>query len=233
MARTVIEEMGRLSRPGDKPPKCLVVMNYRHAFDLTGRSPGATRRNTFEFVKDAFGDRAANVFLHAPIIVSVPVAGGLWDAAFERTGNRPAGFDFEGSPFGEDAFDMFPFLPNVRYRLRYKDVFTGFVFDGPIEDQYTQNGIPGYYAGFEAEVLRRARLVSEENLRAQLWLMQREKDGDVATKEEVEVIGRKLETLVEMSLMVLNGVGLLIGLGAAGACALRRRGTGNQPSVCA
>ena len=74
-------------------------------------------------------------------------------------------------------------------------------------------------------------LVSEELLRTEMWLMRREKTGDVATKNKLE--GRKLETLVEMCLMALNGVGLVIGLGAAGARALRRRGTGNQPSVCA
>jgi hypothetical protein len=37
MARSVIEEMGKLAKSENKPPKCLVVMNYRHAFDLTGR----------------------------------------------------------------------------------------------------------------------------------------------------------------------------------------------------
>ena len=55
MVQTVIETMGRLAQTAQRPPKCLVVMNYRHAFDLTGRNPESKRRNTYEFLKDALG----------------------------------------------------------------------------------------------------------------------------------------------------------------------------------
>ena len=211
MAQSVIEKMFRLAESRSTPPKCLVVMNYRHGFDLTGRSPKVKRINTYEFLKDTFGNRAANVLLNARILISVPIAGGLWDAAFEETGNRPAGFDFEGSPFGKDPFDMFPFNPTIKGKLKYRDVFTGLVYTHPLDDQYLQEGIPGYFEGFEEEVLRRARLVSEDWPRGIEYLIYREKTGDVVRKSELP--GHEIETLLELCLLGLNGVGLMIGVG--------------------
>jgi uncharacterized RDD family membrane protein YckC len=211
MAQSVIEKMGRLSESGSTPPKCLVIMNYRHGFDLTGGSLKVKRINTYEFLKDTFGNRAANVLLNTHI-VSVPLARGLWDTAFEETGNRPAGFDFVGSPFGKDTFDMFPFIPTVRGNLKYQDVFTGFVYAHPLADQYKQHGIPGFFEGFEEEALRRSRLVSEGQLRAMEYSIYREKRGDLPLKEELP--WHKIETLLELCLLGFNGVGLMIGAGA-------------------
>jgi len=211
MAQSVTEKMGRLAESRSTPPKCLVVMNYRHAFDLTGRSPEVKRFNTYEFLKDAFGNRAANVLLNTRIIISVPIARGLWDAAFEEIGNQPAGFDFKGSPFGKDPFDMFPFIPTVKGKLKYQDVFTGLVYAHLLDDQYLQNGIPGYFEGFEEEVLRRARLISEDYSLHIEYLIYREKTGDVARKRELP--GHEIETLLELCLLGLNGVGLMIGVG--------------------
>ena len=210
MAQTVIEEMSRLAEVENTPPKCLVVMNYRHAFDLTGRSPEAKRNNTYEFLKDAFGDRAANVLLNTRIVISVPIAGGLWDASFEQTGHQPAGFDLKGSPFGEDPFDMFPFNPAVKGKLKYQDVFTGLVYAHPLDEQYRQQGVPGYFEGFEEEMLRRARLVGEDFSRAVENFIYREEEGDVPWKDELP--GRFIETLLELFLLAVNGVGLLVGV---------------------
>ena len=217
MARRVIDEMGRLAESASAPPKCLVVMNYRHGFDLTGGSAEAPRWNTYEFLKDAFGDRAANVLLNTRILLTAPVAGGLWDAAFEETGHRPAGFDFDRSPFGEDSFDMFPFQARFRGELRYRDVFTGFVYAQPLDDQYLGKGVPGYYEGFEEEALRRARLVSENYVRAVEIGIEQGKKGQVPVKSDLP--GRRYETLVELCVLGLSSVGLVIGVGA---CIIRR-----------
>lgn len=221
MARRVIEEMGRLAEGRDTPPKCLVVMNYRHAFDLTGRRPHVQRFNTYEYLKDAFGDRAANVLLNMRIPLFPPIAGGVWDAAFEETGNRPAGFDFEGSPFGGDPFDLFPFRPEVKGRLLYHEVFTGFVYAQPWEEQYIQHGIPGYFEGFEAEALRRGALVSEEYSRIIQTLIEDEKSGRVGVKKELP--DRSMESRLELLLLGVTGVGLMIGVGAFMVCGRPRR----------
>ena len=212
MAQSIIETMGRLSESENKPSKCLVIMNYRHAFDLTGGSPEEKRINTYEFLKDDFGNRAANVLLNTRILISVPIAEGLWDMAFGEIGNRPAGFDFKGSPFGNDPFDMFPMNPKVKGKFKYQDVFTGLVYAHPLDDQYLQIGIPGYFEGFEEEVLRRARLISEDYSRKIKHFINMEKRGHVDRKRELP--GHEIETLLELFLLGLNGVGLLIGMGA-------------------
>ncbi len=219
MAQSVIEKMGQLAESGSTPPKCLVVMNYRHGFDLTGRHPKAKRLNTYEFLKDALGNRTANILLNTRVLLIVPIAGGVWDVAFEETGNRPAGFDFKESPFGNDPFDMFPFLPSIKGKLQYQDVFTGFVFTHPLDDQYFQKGIPGYFEGFEEEVQRRAKLISEQHSRGVKYLIYREKEGDVAINSEPPE--RRIETMLELCLLGLNGVGLLIGVAAFALARLR------------
>jgi uncharacterized RDD family membrane protein YckC len=218
MAQCVIDEMRALDKARGAPQKCLVVMNYRHAFDLTGRSPRADRRNTFEYLKEAFGARAANVLLNWSILYAAPMAGGLWDAAFEKVGHRPAGFDFAHSPFGEDPFDLFPFLPNVRARLKYRDVFTGFAFTHPMKDQFTEEGIPGYFDDFEAQMRRRAEFFGVE-FRSEVERIM--KDNRVPTKTEVPA--RQIETAVELVLGGVAAAGLLIGL-AAGGLAFAARG---------
>jgi plasmid stabilization system protein ParE len=185
-------------------------MNCRHAFDLTKRSPQARRHNTYEYLKHAFGDRAANVLLNAWFVVFYPLAGGVWDSAFEETGNRPAGFDFKGSPFGDDPFDLFPFQPEVRGKLRYRDVLTGFVYVNPIESQYREIGVPGLYKGFEKEALRRAELVSDDYRRAIEGLIASEKMGSVPMKDAMP--NRAIESLLELSLLGVSGVGLMIEL---------------------
>jgi uncharacterized RDD family membrane protein YckC len=210
MARCVIEQMGQLAKSTSRSPKCLVVMNYRHAFDLTKRSPKAQRHNTYEYLKDAFGDRAANVLLNTWFVVFYPLAGGVWDSAFAATGNRPAGFDFQGSPFGEDPFDLFPYQPAARGKLRYRDVFTGFVYVNPVESQYRELGVPGFYKGFENEALRRAELVSDDYRRAVTGMIASEKMGSVPMKDALP--NRAIESRLELSLLGVSSVGLLIGL---------------------
>lgn len=220
MANRVVEEMRRLAPADGRPAKCLVVMNFRHAFDLTDRRPEARRKNTYEFIKDAFQERAANVLLNTSVVLVAPIAGGAWDAAFERAGNRPAGFDFAGSPFGEDRFDLFIFAPPIQSQFRYRDVFTGFVFAHPLKDQYALTGIPGYFAGFEPEMRRRAALVGEDYSKMVEQMIRREQRGQVNVRDPL--LNFRVETLIEVVLLGLAGVGLLIGL--ARLVVLRRSG---------
>ena len=207
MAGRVIEEMRRLGPREGKPAKCLVVMNFRHAFDLTGRRPQAARENTYESIRDAFGGRAANVLLNTHIPCLGPIAGGLWDAAFEATRNRPAGFDFTGSPFGEDRFDLFVCSPPIQSRFRYRDVFTGFVFTHPFQEQYSELGIPGYFAGFEPEMRRRAALLGDSYSRTVEQMIRQEQQGKVNLKRSLS--GSDAGTWVELGLLGFASVGLL------------------------
>jgi len=229
MANTIIEVMRDLSKSATKPPKCLVIMNYRHAMDLTDRLPDVKRVNTYEFLKDSFGNRAANVLINTRFIVSVPIAGGVWDAAFEKTGNKSSGFNFQGSPFGTCYFDLFPFdvifqpfrrssSPSSDGSLRYRDVFTGFVFTHPTKDQYFQSDTPGYYDGFEEEYVRRSACLSDENKKGADLEMQLLKHGSPDSIQKH--IDFTIETIIELIFYCFSGIGLFIG---SAAFIVRRR----------
>ena len=84
------------------------------------------------------------------------------------------------------------------------------MYTHPLDDQYLEDGIPGYFEGIEEEMLRRGRLVSENQARVVEGLIYREKNGYVAHKRGLP--GHEIETLLELFLLGLNGVGLLIGI---------------------
>ena len=220
MAGTIITGMKTIAETSGKPAKCLVIMNYRHGMDLTDRLPGVHRVNTSDFMKDSFGNRAANVLINTRFLLSVPLAGGVWDAAFEQTGNKPVGFDFRGSPFGNSGFDLFPFnnllkpgnTPSANGSLRYRDVFSGFVFTHPVKDQYLQPNIPGYFDGFETEYIRRMGCLDPDYTKAAEEEMRDIRNADPnGIRKHVEFT---IETMVELCFYGFAAIGLLIGLGA-------------------
>lgn len=82
---------------------------------------------------------------------------GKWDASFTETGNRSVGFDFMNSPFGKDSFDLW--TPG-NTGFTYQDVFTGFVFYRPVEEQKLVSGTTGFLdAAYLDEFFRRYRLM--------------------------------------------------------------------------
>ena len=97
-------------------------------------------------------------------------------------------------------------------RLTYSDVFTGLVFAHPLDEQYLQQGVPGYFAGFEEEMLRRASLVSEEYRRKTGVLINLEKMGLGIRKSELP--WRTIESMLELCQLGLSSMGLLIGISA-------------------
>jgi hypothetical protein len=107
---------------------------------------------------------------------------------------------------------MFPFNPTIKGKLKYRDVFTGLVFAHPLDDQYLQKRIPGYYDGFEEEALRRAKLLGEDYARKTEIMIYLAKENPTAYKAQLP--GRRIESLLEFFLFALNGMGLLIGVGA-------------------
>jgi hypothetical protein len=83
---------------------------------------------------------------------------GKWDAAFAMAGNPDTGFDFQGSPFGRDIFDYFPYQPDYTY----SDIFTGFVFYKPLDRHVMRYGIPGIFdEAFRKEFTWRLRIKDE------------------------------------------------------------------------
>jgi uncharacterized RDD family membrane protein YckC len=149
-----------------KRKKCLVIMNSRHAFGLVKDSTGKMLGdNTCAYLYEAFPGRTANVLINTvafgPVLNLCPIQNGKWDASFRAAGNPSLGFDFAGSPFGKDQFDMFPFGAWRNYI--YQDVFTGFVFYRPLEEHISELGIPGLGDDFKDVYLSRVKCSGEDD----------------------------------------------------------------------
>ncbi|MHB1105936.1 MAG: hypothetical protein ACYCZ2_06190 [Lutibacter sp.] len=135
--------------------KSLVIMNTRHAFSKTFFE--SDDKNVGHKLIDTYKNRVANVYLNglAPTLkviesdknvsykdyVHRPIQSGKWDASFEVVNKVSLGFDFKNNPFGNDFFDIFPY---VKHNYNYQDIFTGFVFYLPLKSHYEAWGIPNY-----------------------------------------------------------------------------------------
>lgn len=130
MADNVIKGYRRIQKE-EKRKKMLVITNSRHSYNLS-KYKFKDLKNETTCIFDSLKDNVTNVLINS-------IAGGKknysayflgshnkssWDKAFELCGNKSIGFDFEGSPFGEDKFDM-----NLNYdQFKYKDIYHGFIF---------------------------------------------------------------------------------------------------------
>ena len=149
-----------------KTKKALVVLNFRHAF-----LQDMWRSNAGRFIADEFKGKVANVCINSIIIKSSTITDqdvpettigtpqdGKWEAAFMKTNKKDLAFDFAGTPFGNDAFDMIPF-PN---ELKYSDVFTGFIHYNYLPDFRVVLGVENYIDDeFYQELISRYKLYDE------------------------------------------------------------------------
>lgn len=143
--------------------KALVVLNYRHAFlkDMFGKV------NAGRFISEAHKGRVANVLINSFVLTRNPdypegvalVHDGKWDASFIKAKKDNVGFDFAGSPFGNDSFDMIPFAND----FKYSDIFTGYIYYRYFMDIKPVTGISGYIDDTFASILMK-RYVLEQNI---------------------------------------------------------------------
>jgi uncharacterized RDD family membrane protein YckC len=150
--------------------KALVIMNSRHAYGLIPNKFDQKFRTEYNAGTTAYlmrelPGRVANVLMNTVSIkysmVFTPVQHGKWETAFANAGNPDVGFNFSGSPFGDDEFDA-AFLSTPG--LTYKDVFTGFVFYKPLNQQIKKQGFPYEFTNFEDTILKRASYVDQEEV---------------------------------------------------------------------
>ncbi len=164
IAYNIINEFKKIK--SKKKKKALVILNYRHAFKIhTIRSNGDLQQNSGKYLTDYFGNRAVNILFNCPIFTRKDKKwtyelnqNGKWDAAFKKQNLDNIGFDFENSVFGNDDFDMW----NGMVDIKYKDVFDGFVFYKPIEEHDLIDNFNGMISkDFEKEMFRRLKIQSE------------------------------------------------------------------------
>ncbi|APY11222.1 hypothetical protein J1D01_01990 [Seonamhaeicola sp. NFXS20] len=146
--------------------KALVILNYRHAFKIhTIRSNGELQQNSGKFLSDYFGNRVVSILINCPIFSRKEqkweyelIQNGKWDASFKKQKIDDIGFDFNNSIFGNDDFDMW----NGMEEVKYNDVFDGFVFYKPIEKHKLIDNFNGMISkDFEEEMFRRLKIQSE------------------------------------------------------------------------
>jgi hypothetical protein len=168
IASQIIDNFDHILSSDAKRKKALVIMNYRHAFGHKFEyPPGKKPNNVGRFLFDKYGEKVANVYINFVAFSAVrsdnditlaAIQDGKWDAAFKATDIENRGFDFKGSPFGKDSFDIWPF----ESPFKYQDVFTGFVFYLPITKFRCSTGVPGIIdSTFEPEMLRRQSVYSK------------------------------------------------------------------------
>ncbi|MCE5252587.1 hypothetical protein LLG96_20480 [bacterium] len=166
MADRIIAKVRELNAGNAKRKKCLVIMNYRHAFGPIRDAQGKIRGNTCEYLFEAFPGKTANVLINTVGIDEseqfVKIADGKWDNAFKAVDDPAAGFDFRASPFGKDPFDMYPAGSWIKEKYTYQDVFTGFIFYLPLSRHLLEDGFPGILDGFENTLLSRAKCLKPD-----------------------------------------------------------------------
>lgn len=123
--------------------KCLIITNYRHAFAVNKKAIEQKHffsnrsiwqvfffENEAQYIYNNFPDKTSNVMIYGDannfLNLAIPIQNGKWRTAFKNS-SRPVGFNFDKSPFGEDTFDFYPTKAR-KMNLKYKNVFTGFVF---------------------------------------------------------------------------------------------------------
>jgi hypothetical protein len=183
IAEQIIEKYREIMNSGSAKKKALVIMNYRHAFphlDVTMGTQVKRIDNVGGFLMQEFRGKTANVMLNSFRVLAgttdtrlswTALQNGKWDAAFALAGNPDTGFDFEGSPFGSDAFDYYPY----QHGYTYNDIFTGFVFYKPLEKHVMQYGIPGVFnEAFREEFTKRHRIKNDQTTKEEIDEMMEE-----------------------------------------------------------
>lgn len=234
MADLIITKYENILKSDQKRKKCLIVMNYRHAFGPTNIKLGDTSCATF--IMKRYPDKAVNILINTvrvslgmskpeyqkliPVQKS-PIKSGIWDKSFEENGNKSLGFNFKGSPFGEDDFDLF-FSPNGKL-LKYKDVFTGLIFYTPIQLHYNSLGFKNIIAnGFDKEILRRATITSDNTMDFDNNLKYVKEKVNRLMKQEITIIKKPYQIYESVMNLILGTTLLCLGITSGLICFLMK-----------
>lgn len=128
--------------------KALVIMNYRHAYK---KEVPNSSDNAGLYLVEKYSDQVANIFINNyNTQKKQPLQDGKWDAAFKAANIKDTGFNFDGSPFGEDYFDHWAFENENTYKM----MFDGFIYYYPPEEFKLVTGLPGFMEdGFLEEAI--------------------------------------------------------------------------------
>jgi hypothetical protein len=168
MAEHIISVYRNKLAKNERRKKGLIIMNWWHGYglirDMNGKKTNHyfNKTNTTAFLMDSLPNKVCNVLINTATLrfgsICFPVQNGKWDKAFSIVGNPNAGFNFENTPFGFDKFDGLTGYPSGE--LKYKDVFTGFIFYKPLEQHFKKTGFPYMLYNFKDSLMRRTECIS-------------------------------------------------------------------------
>lgn len=160
LAENIIEKFDSIQKNSIRK-KCLVIMNYRHAFlknvsktDTTYNSNGGypiygNSQGIIPCVGSILANHYPNnlssIYINSRTVGAIggqqPIKKGIWDASFKVLNMENLGFDFINSPFGKDSLDIWGFS---KPEYVYSDVFTGMIYYLPFEKQINACGLDNF-----------------------------------------------------------------------------------------
>lgn len=186
MAMRIYTKLQDIMNSTAQRKKALVIMNSRHGFGYIKqlvqykdiKNYIYIGQNTGGYLMKWLPDKVANIMMNTMGMghggTEQLIQQGKWDAAFLVMGNKPTGFDFANSPFGEDIFD-YGQIPSTWGK--YQDIFTGMIFYAPLKDHELYLNIPNFYdPAYKKLVIQRALIACDKDCAQrvqelkQLWL---------------------------------------------------------------
>jgi hypothetical protein len=177
MAFNIIRVFDSIQKSNSSRKKCLVIMNYRHAFSKPINNDIDNELNITNvggILFDNYPNNVANVYLNSLATstiaedtnknikfrdyVQTPIQKGKWDASFKIINKENIGFDFQNNPFGEDSLDIW--IWSKQYK--YKNLFTGFAYYLPLEKHIEAYGIDNYLSDTFIEELYNRLIIFHE-----------------------------------------------------------------------
>lgn len=216
MAQNVIKRYKNIKK-NDNRKKCLIITNYRHAFGILRKNKNlkniSIKGNEAQYIINEYPKQTATVLINTlkmnNFYMLSPIQYGSWDKAFSLLGNRATGFDFSGSPMGDDFFDMFPSLGNM-YRFKYSDIFTGFIFWKPIKEWIAEYNYPYMMNGFEKEYIRRLCISGRDTVNIQHVIdLYKKEIYSQESKQYLDVLNSIFELVI---FVFLSGLSFLISI---------------------
>jgi hypothetical protein len=223
LADLIIMKYEQMSVSNPEHKKCLVIMNYRHAFGPVNISLGDI--SCASYIMRKYPNQSANILINTvnlsfglsnpgslnltPVQRS-PIKCGIWDNAFKAIGNKSLGFNFKDSPFGKDEFDLF-FSPLGKL-LKYQDVFTGYIFYKPLEEQYYSFGFKNIIANeFDKEIINRASIIDDESMDPDTNIKYVKKKVEMLKKQEITINKKPYQELASVLELLFGTIVLILG----------------------
>lgn len=163
-ANICFNEFYRIFDGPAKRKKVLMIYNTPHSCRYY-KNADYGKFFAYQIIADRFPGRTANVAINWAVCSDEGYTslsnGGKLDAAFAACGNRPAGFDLQGTPFGECFFESCE--PSPLKPTKFSDVYHGFIFYKPITEWVDAVGVPNLEKiGCRDELARRCGIWHDE-----------------------------------------------------------------------